>query len=70
MSSNTFFLLWCLIALLCKRSMGYYVLVDAHSDECFYEKLTSGTKLLLTYEVIEGGFLDIDVKVRNLTRCH
>ena len=30
----------------------------------FFEKLTSGTKLLLTYEVIEGGFLDIDVKVK------
>ena len=45
--------------------MAYYVLVDAHTDECFFEKLTSGTKLLLTYEVIEGGFLDIDVKVRS-----
>ncbi len=47
-----------------KSTVGYYVIVDAHSDECFFEKLTSGTKLLLTYEVIEGGFLDIDVKVK------
>jgi hypothetical protein len=47
-----------------KSTLGYYVIVDAHSDECFFEKLTSGTKLLLTYEVIEGGFLDIDVKVK------
>ena len=47
-----------------KCTLGYYVVVDAHTDECFFEKLTSGTKLLLTFEVIEGGFLDIDVKVR------
>ncbi|CAF0922887.1 unnamed protein product [Rotaria sordida] len=46
-----------------KYTLGYYVVVDAHSDECFFEKLTSGTKLLLTFEVIEGGFLDIDVKI-------
>jgi hypothetical protein len=46
-----------------KSTLGYYVIVDAHTDECFFEKLTSGTKLLLTFEVIEGGFLDIDVKI-------
>lgn len=51
--------------LLLKRAVGYYVLVDAHSEECFFERLTSGTKLLLTFEVIEGGFLDIDVKVKS-----
>jgi hypothetical protein len=53
-----------IILLSLKSTLGYYVVVDAHSDECFFEKLTSGTKLLLTFEVIEGGFLDIDVKVK------
>jgi len=52
-----------IILLSLKSTLGYYVIVDAHSDECFFEKLTSGTKLLLTFEVIEGGFLDIDVKI-------
>ncbi len=47
-----------------KSTFGYYIVVDAHTDECFFEKLTSGTKLLLTFEVIEGGFLDIDVQVK------
>jgi hypothetical protein len=51
------------IFLLIKNAFSYYVLVDAHDEECFFERLTSGTKLLLTFEVIEGGFLDIDVKV-------
>jgi hypothetical protein len=59
-------LLTCSLILLLsvKSAFSYYVLVDAHGEECFFEKLTSGTKLLLTYEVIEGGFLDIDVKVK------
>ena len=52
-----------LTLLLIKNASCYYILVDAHAEECFYERLTSGTKLLLTFEVIEGGFLDIDVKV-------
>jgi len=53
-----------LVLLSLKSTFGYYIVVDAHTDECFFEKLTSGTKLLLTFEVIEGGFLDIDVQVK------
>jgi hypothetical protein len=53
-----------IVLLSIKHAFSYYILVDAHSDECFFERLTSGTKLLLTFEVIEGGFLDIDVKVK------
>lgn len=64
MAWNSIVFLSCLIVLSWKSTVGYYVVVDAHADECFFEKLTSGTKLLLTFEVIEGGFLDIDVKVR------
>jgi len=44
-------------------SHAYFITVDAHAEECFYEKTTSGTKLGLTFEVAEGGFLDIDVTV-------
>lgn len=42
---------------------GYLVKVDAHAEECFSEELTSGTTFSLTFEVAEGGFLDIDVSV-------
>ncbi|CAF3970880.1 unnamed protein product [Rotaria sp. Silwood1] len=52
-----------IVLLSIKSTFSYYVLVDAHSEECFFEKLTSGTKLLVTFEVIEGGFLDIDIKI-------
>ena len=42
---------------------GYFIAIDAHAEECFHDKVTSGTKMALTFEVAEGGFLDIDVKV-------
>lgn len=58
--------LWCTLLLLLYTSDGalsYFVTVDAHAEECFFDKVSSGTKLGLTFEVVEGGFLDIDVKV-------
>ena len=42
---------------------GYFLVIDAHAEECFFDKVTTGTKLGLTFEVVEGGFLDIDVKI-------
>ncbi|CAG5124049.1 unnamed protein product [Candidula unifasciata] len=51
-----------LLALL-RLSEGYFINIDAHAEECFFEKATSGTKMSLMFEVAEGGFLDIDVKI-------
>jgi len=42
---------------------AYFLVIDAHAEECFFDKVTSGTKMGLTFEVVEGGFLDIDVKI-------
>ena len=43
---------------------SYFIAIDANAEECFHDKVVSGTKMALTFEVAEGGFLDIDVKVR------
>ena len=37
--------------------------VDAHAEECFFDKVKMGTKMGLIFEVAEGGFLDIDVRI-------
>ncbi|CAF2434776.1 unnamed protein product [Rotaria sp. Silwood2] len=63
MARNSILFLSFISLIFLKHTLGYYISIDAHSDECFFEKLTSGTKLLLTFEVIEGGFLDIDVTI-------
>ncbi|XP_055855392.1 transmembrane emp24 domain-containing protein 2 [Episyrphus balteatus] len=45
------------------KTSSFIVTVDAHNEECFFERAESGTKLGLTFEVIEGGFLDVDIKI-------
>ncbi|ESN91307.1 hypothetical protein HELRODRAFT_69964 [Helobdella robusta] len=42
---------------------GYYITIDAHAEECYFDRVSSGTKLSLMFEVAEGGFLDIDVHI-------
>lgn len=56
--------LFILLAFCCVTASGYFVSIDAHADECFYERVNSGTKMSLMFEVAEGGFLDVDVEVR------
>ena len=60
-----FILLECLLCI--KHVAGYFIHIDAHAEECFFDRVTSGTKMSLMFEVAEGGFLDIDVKVGSST---
>ncbi|CAG9770060.1 unnamed protein product [Ceutorhynchus assimilis] len=53
-----FLLLACLT-----QAYGYIITVDAHAEECFFEKVEAGTKLGLSFQIAEGGFLDIDVRI-------
>lgn len=55
----------CLIFLLIflSKSLGYLINIDANEEQCFFDRVVSGTKMGLMFEVAEGGFLDIDVKV-------
>jgi len=63
-------ILYSLLLISClHHALCYFITVDAHSEECFFDKVSSGTKLGLTFEVVEGGFLDIDVKVPFANHC-
>jgi hypothetical protein len=42
---------------------AYFIHVDAHEELCFFDRVGPGTKMGLMFEVVEGGFLDIDVKI-------
>lgn len=42
---------------------SYTVTVDAHAEECFFEDVEADTKMGLTFEIAEGGFLDIDLTI-------
>ncbi|XP_036382935.1 transmembrane emp24 domain-containing protein 2-like isoform X1 [Megalops cyprinoides] len=52
-----------LLAVFSATASGYFVSIDAHAEECFFERVNSGTKMGLMFEVAEGGFLDIDVEI-------
>ncbi|CAK9820377.1 Transmembrane emp24 domain-containing protein [Anthophora plagiata] len=57
-------LIWCLYLSILSSSVNcYFITVDAHAEECFFDKVEAGTKMGLTFEIAEGGFLDIDVKI-------
>ena len=49
--------------LLVSNTNQFFITIDAHSEDCYFNKATAGTKLGLMFEVVEGGFLDIDVKI-------
>ena len=60
------------LALTCYLSFhpaqAYLITVDAGADnDCFHERVPVGTKLSLSFEVIEGGFYDIDVEIKSPT---
>ncbi|EFO27380.1 suppressor/enhancer-lin-12 protein 9 [Loa loa] len=45
------------------ESAGYFIHIDANEEQCFFDRVTAGTKMGVIFEVAEGGFLDIDVKI-------
>lgn len=51
------------IFVLINKSYQYFITIDAHSEECYFDRAVAGVKLGLMFEVVEGGFLDIDVKI-------
>ncbi len=63
MAARALSFLFCLVWL-APQASAYFVSVDAHAEECFFDRVSSGMKMSLTFEVVEGGFLDIDVRVR------
>lgn len=42
---------------------GFVVDVGPRSEQCFLQRASAGQEFHFTYEVYEGGFLDVDVKV-------
>lgn len=52
-----------LLSLLVVPGFSYFINIDAHGEECFHDRVSPGTKMALMFEVADGGFLDIDVKI-------
>lgn len=50
-------------AVILKNVLGFFINIDANEEQCFFDRVNAGAKMSLMFEVAEGGFLDIDVKV-------
>ncbi|WKY02955.1 hypothetical protein Q1695_016338 [Nippostrongylus brasiliensis] len=51
------------VVLTLSATSAYFINIDANEEQCFFDRVISGTKIGLMFEVAEGGFLDIDVKI-------
>ena len=54
-----------LLCVLFSLSTAFFATILPRREECFHETGKAGDKVFIMYEVAEGGFLDIDVKVYN-----
>lgn len=57
------FLVVLIVCLIIQNSEQFFITIDAHAEECYFDRAVAGTKLGVMFEVIEGGFLDIDVRI-------
>lgn len=48
------------------QAQAYIVALDAGvENECFHERVPIGTKLGFSFEVVDGGFYDVDVEIKD-----
>ncbi|ELK14658.1 Transmembrane emp24 domain-containing protein 2 [Pteropus alecto] len=52
-----------LLTALQATASGYFISITGHAKECFFERVTLGTKMGLIFRVAEGSFLDINVEI-------
>lgn len=43
----------------------HLITIDPHQEECFHENLHKGTKIKFTFEVLDGGSLDVDLTIKD-----
>lgn len=53
------------LAALCRAGLDFQIKVEPKSEDCFYRDYDVGTKVEFEWQVLDGGLLDIDVRVRS-----
>jgi hypothetical protein len=65
--------IWLCLALLLAHAYAnadvFMIKVEPRSEDCFYEDLVAGQTVLYEWHVVDGGLLDIEIRVRH-TRFH
>lgn len=55
---------WIVLCLI-QGNYCHLITIDAHQEECFHERLQRGSKIKFTFEVLDGGSLDIDLNIKD-----
>ena len=55
-----------IIALHLTLAASIQIDLPATGEECFYEQVDEANKIVGSFEVVAGGYLDVDVTVRSL----
>lgn len=55
---------WVYFLILYATCEAWLVNVDLLTKECFFQRAKHGEKLAVTFQVIEGGLLDVDIAIR------
>lgn len=50
---------------LAQLTNSYLITIEPHQEDCFHERLVKGTKIKFTFEVLDGGSLDIDLTIKD-----
>lgn len=57
-------LVLCLLLSLIASASSLTFELNAHREQCFYEEVKAGVRVLGSYMVSEGGLMDVDVTVK------
>lgn len=62
---NIALLVACAILSVFQVTNCHLITIEPHQEECFHETLKKGTKIKFTFEVLDGGSLDIDLTIKD-----
>jgi len=57
-------LLWFFFLLCAQYGTSFSFNIDATREECFFEDVNAGVPVGLMFQVTQGGFLDVDVRIQ------
>lgn len=55
----------CTILTLVQLANCHLITIEPNQEECYHENLKQGTKIKFTFEVLDGGSLDIDLTIKD-----
>lgn len=67
MISSNRILIGTFLAFICSTHLinCHLITIDPKQEECFHENLAKGTKIKFSFEVLDGGSLDIDLTIKD-----